>query len=462
MAKLWEGRFSKETDATVNDFNASIRFDKRLIKEDIEGSIAHASMLGATGIIGAFDAEAIVNGLKGIAADIESGILTIDESAEDVHTFVEGVLTERIGSAGKKLHTARSRNDQVALDMRLFVKKAAAETVEKTLGLIRSLLGAAEKNVGVIMPGYTHLQRAQPVAFSHYMLAYVNMFLRDKGRIEDCVKRADFLPLGSAALAGTSYPIDRKAVAESLGFGGVCANSLDGVSDRDFVLEFAFCLSALMMHLSRLSEEIILWNTSEFGFIELDDAFSTGSSIMPQKKNPDVAELTRGKTGRVYGDLMALLTVMKGLSLAYNKDMQEDKEALFDAFDTAKLCLTVTAGMIDTMKVNAANMEKASEKGFINATDAADYLTKKGVPFRDAYKCSGELVAECIRKGKTLRELSIEEFKAHNELFENDVYDELDVKNCAEKRTSYGGGSTASVLVQIEEIKEKLIKKQAD
>lgn len=461
MAKLWEGRFSKEIDETVNKFNASIFFDKRLIKEDAEGSAAHAAMLGATGIIPPEDAEAIIDGLKKIVEDIETGALEIDETAEDVHSFVEGVLTERIGSAGKKLHTARSRNDQVALDMRLFVKKAAEKVQENLLKLINALMGAAEKNIGAIMPGYTHLQRAQPVAFSHYMLAYVNMFLRDKDRLVSCVKRADYLPLGSAALAGTSYPIDRKFVAEKLGFKGVCPNSLDGVSDRDFVLEFAFCLSVVMTHLSRLSEEIILWNSSEFGFIELDDAFSTGSSIMPQKKNPDVAELTRGKTGRVYGDLMALLTVMKGLPLAYNKDMQEDKEAIFDAFDTVNMCLTVTAGMIETMKVNASNMEKAAEKGFINATDAADYLTKKGVPFRDAYKISGKLVAECIRKGKTLGELTIEEFKNHSELFEEDIYDELDVKKCAEKRTSYGGGSTASVLVQIDEIKEKLIEKQA-
>ena len=461
MAKLWEGRFSKEIDETVNKFNASIFFDKRLIKEDAEGSAAHAAMLGATGIIPPEDAEAIIDGLKKIVEDIETGALEIDETAEDVHSFVEGVLTERIGSAGKKLHTARSRNDQVALDMRLFVKKAAGQVADNLLKLINSLMSAAEKNIGAIMPGYTHLQRAQPVAFSHYMLAYVNMFLRDKDRLVSCVKRADYLPLGSAALAGTSYPIDRKFVAEKLGFKGVCPNSLDGVSDRDFVLEFAFCLSVVMTHLSRLSEEIILWNSSEFGFIELDDAFSTGSSIMPQKKNPDVAELTRGKTGRVYGDLMALLTVMKGLPLAYNKDMQEDKEAIFDAFDTVNMCLTVTAGMIETMKVNASNMEKAAEKGFINATDAADYLTKKGVPFRDAYKISGKLVAECIRKGKTLGELTIEEFKNHSELFEEDIYDELDVKKCAEKRTSYGGGSTASVLVQIEEIKEKLIEKQA-
>lgn len=453
MAKLWEGRFGKETDAGVNSFNSSIFFDKTLIEEDIKGSIAHAEMLGATGIIAAEDAELIVNGLNGILADIKSGILVIDEKAEDVHTFVESVLTERIGAAGKKLHTARSRNDQVALDTRIYVKKKIVSVKNKILRLIKTLVKTAEENIGIIMPGYTHLQRAQPVAFSHYMLAYVNMFMRDKSRLEDCCKRADYLPLGSAALAGTSYPIDRFYVAEKLGFGHVCANSLDGVSDRDFVIEFIFCLSTVMMHLSRLSEEIILWNSSEFGFIELDDAFSTGSSIMPQKKNPDVAELARGKTGRVYGDLVAILTVMKGLPLAYNKDMQEDKEALFDAVDTVEICLPVVAGMIDTMTVRADNMEKAAQKGFINATDVADYLTKKGVPFRDAYKCSGALVAECIKQGKTLNELPLSEYKKFNNLFENDIYRETDIKNCAEKRTSYGGGSNQSVKIQISEIK---------
>lgn len=453
MAKLWEGRFGKETDAGVNSFNSSIFFDKTLIEEDITGSIAHAEMLGATGIIAAEDAELIVNGLNGILADIKSGILVIDEKAEDVHTFVESVLTERIGAAGKKLHTARSRNDQVALDTRIYVKKKIVSVKNKILRLIKTLVKTAEENIGIIMPGYTHLQRAQPVVFSHYMLAYVNMFMRDKSRLEDCCKRADYLPLGSAALAGTSYPIDRFYVAEKLGFGHVCANSLDGVSDRDFVIEFIFCLSTVMMHLSRLSEEIILWNSSEFGFIELDDAFSTGSSIMPQKKNPDVAELARGKTGRVYGDLMAILTVMKGLPLAYNKDMQEDKEALFDAVDTVEICLPVVAGMIDTMTVRADNMEKAAQKGFINATDVADYLTKKGVPFRDAYKCSGALVAECIKQGKTLNELPLSEYKKFNNLFENDIYRETDIKNCAEKRTSYGGGSNQSVKIQISEIK---------
>ena len=453
MAKLWEGRFGKETDAGVNSFNSSIFFDKTLIEEDITGSIAHAEMLGATGIIAAEDAELIVNGLNGILADIKSGILVIDEKAEDVHTFVESVLTERIGAAGKKLHTARSRNDQVALDTRIYVKKKIVSVKNKILRLIKTLVKTAEENIGIIMPGYTHLQRAQPVAFSHYMLAYVNMFMRDKSRLEDCCKRADYLPLGSAALAGTSYPIDRFYVAEKLGFGHVCANSLDGVSDRDFVIEFIFCLSTVMMHLSRLSEEIILWNSSEFGFIELDDAFSTGSSIMPQKKNPDVAELARGKTGRVYGDLMAILTVMKGLPLAYNKDMQEDKEALFDAVDTVEICLPVVAGMIDTMTVRADNMEKAAQKGFINATDVADYLTKKGVPFRDAYKCSGALVVECIKQGKTLNELPLSEYKKFNNLFENDIYRETDIKNCAEKRTSYGGGSNQSVKIQISEIK---------
>lgn len=456
MGKLWAGRFSKETDGQVNDFNSSISFDQRLYEEDITGSIAHAQMLGATGIIDPADAEKIVVGLKGILADVQSGALSIDPTAEDIHTFNEATLTARIGDAGKKLHTARSRNDQVALDTRLYVKKEIVAVKEETLNLVKTLADVAEKNLGVIMPGYTHLQRAQPVAFSHYMTAYANMFLRDAGRLSDCLVRADVLPLGSAALAGTSYPIDRFMVAEKLGFANVCSNSLDGVSDRDFVIEFTSVLSILMMHLSRFSEEIILWSSSEFKFIELDDGFSTGSSIMPQKKNPDVAELVRGKTGRVYGDLMALLTVMKGLPLAYNKDMQEDKELLFDAVDTVKACLPVFNGMIGTMTVLGENMTKAAEKGFINATDVADYLTKKGVPFRDAYKCSGGLVAYCIKNGKTLNELSIEEYKTFHELFEEDIYKEIDVKACAEKRSSYGGGSTASVKTQLAELKEKL------
>ena len=456
MGKLWAGRFSKETDGQVNDFNSSVSFDKRLYEEDITGSIAHAEMLGATGIIPAEDAEKIVVGLQGILADIENGKLEIDLTAEDIHTFNEATLTARIGDAGKKLHTARSRNDQVALDTRLYVKKKIVAVKEETLTLVKTLVEVAEKHNGVIMPGYTHLQRAQPVAFSHYMLAYANMFLRDVGRLSDCLERADVLPLGSAALAGTSYPIDRFMVAEKLGFKNVCANSLDGVSDRDFVIEFTSAIAMLMMHLSRFSEEIILWSSSEFKFVELDDGFSTGSSIMPQKKNPDVAELVRGKTGRVYGDLMALLTVMKGLPLAYNKDMQEDKELLFDAVDTVEACLPVFNGMIATMTVLGENMEKAAEKGFINATDVADYLTKKGVPFRDAYKCSGGLVAYCIPKGKTLNELTLEEYKNFHTLFEQDIYREIDVKACAEKRSSYGGGSPASVEVQLKELKEKL------
>ena len=456
MGKLWAGRFTKETDGQVNDFNSSVSFDKRLYEEDITGSIAHAQMLGATGIIPAEDAEKIVVGLQGILADIESGKLEIDPTAEDIHTFNEATLTARIGDAGKKLHTARSRNDQVALDTRLYVKKKIVAVKEETLTLVKTLVEVAEKHNGVIMPGYTHLQRAQPVAFSHYMLAYANMFLRDVGRLSDCLERADVLPLGSAALAGTSYPIDRFMVAEKLGFKNVCANSLDGVSDRDFVIEFTSALAMLMMHLSRFSEEIILWSSSEFKFVELDDGFSTGSSIMPQKKNPDVAELVRGKTGRVYGDLMALLTVMKGLPLAYNKDMQEDKELLFDAVDTVEACLPVFNGMIATMTVLGENMERAAEKGFINATDVADYLTKKGVPFRDAYKCSGGLVAYCIQTGKTLNELTMEEYKNFHDLFEEDIYAEIDIKACAEKRSSYGGGSPASVEVQLKELKEKL------
>ena len=454
MAKLWTGRFSKEVDKGVNDFNSSIAVDGRLYKEDITGSIAHANMLGATGIIAEEDAEKIVNGLQGILKDLESGELTIDPTAEDIHTFVESTLTERIGDAGKKLHTARSRNDQVALDARMYAKTAIDEVVKDAENLIKILVNKAEKYQEVIMPGYTHLQRAQPVAFSHYLLAYAQMLLRDIGRLKDAKKRADVLPLGSAALAGTSYPIDRNMVAKELGFADVSANSLDGVSDRDFVIETVSAISLLMTHLSRMSEEIILWSSSEFKFVELDDAFSTGSSIMPQKKNPDVAELVRGKTGRVYGDLMAILTVMKGLPLAYNKDMQEDKEILFDAVDTAKACLPVFGGMIDTMSILPENMEKAAEKGFINATDVADYLTKKGVPFRDAYKCAGGLVAECIKQGKTLNELPLETYKAFHELFEKDVYQEIDIKVCAEKRTSYGGGSPASVKTQLAEWKK--------
>ena len=459
MAKLWTGRFSKEVDAGVNDFNSSISFDKRLYEEDITGSIAHAQMLGATGIIDAEDAEKIVVGLQGILADIQSGALPIDPLAEDIHTFVESVLTERIGDAGKKLHTARSRNDQVALDTRLYVKKAADGVKNDLMALISTLVTVAEKHQDVIMPGYTHLQRAQPVSFGHYLLAYANMFLRDASRLTDAKKRADVLPLGSAALAGTSYPIDRELVAKKLGFAAVCSNSLDGVSDRDFVIEFVSALSLTMTHLSRMSEEIILWSSSEFKFVELDDAFSTGSSIMPQKKNPDVAELVRGKTGRVYGDLMALLTVMKGLPLAYNKDMQEDKELLFDAVDTVEACLPVFTGMIDTMTVLPENMERAALKGFINATDVADYLTKKGVPFRDAYKCAGGLVAECIRCGTTLNDLPLDVYKSFHDLFEEDVYADIDITVCAQKRTSYGGGSPASVQKQIEEWKALLGKR---
>lgn len=458
MAKLWTGRFSKDVDEGVNDFNSSISVDKRLWKEDITGSIAHATMLGATGIISEEDADKIVSGLQKIMEDVESGALAIDMKAEDIHTFVEGELTARIGDAGKKLHTARSRNDQVALDTRMYVKTAIDDLVSEIKRLLEILVDKAEKNVGVIMPGYTHLQRAQPVAFSHYLLAYANMLLRDVGRLKDSRKRADVLPLGSAALAGTSYPIDRKMVAEKLGFASVCSNSLDGVSDRDFVIETVSAIATLMTHLSRMSEEIILWSSSEFKFVELDDAFSTGSSIMPQKKNPDVAELARGKTGRVYGDLMAILTVMKGLPLAYNKDMQEDKEILFDAVDTAKACLPVFGGMIDTMTVLPQNMEKAAEKGFINATDVADYLTKKGTPFRDAYKCAGSLVAECIKQNKTLNELDLATYKTFNEKFEEDIFAEIEIKACAEKRSSYGGGSTASVRTQLKEMKDALEK----
>jgi argininosuccinate lyase len=456
MAKMWAGRFGKDEDASVNDFNSSVGFDARLYAEDIAGSIAHAQMLGKTGIIPAEDAEKITGGLKGILSDLESGTLKIDSDAEDIHMFIEQVLTERIGAAGKKLHTARSRNDQVALDVRIFVKKSIASVKRELIGFSDILVSVAEKHKTAIMPGYTHLQRAQPVTFGHYMMAYAEMFGRDITRLMDCYKRADVMPLGSAALAGTSYPIDRGMVAQTLGFSKVGENSLDGVSDRDFVIEFVFCLSVVMMHLSRLAEEVVLWTSAEFKFLELDDGFATGSSIMPQKKNPDVAELVRGKTGRVYGDLTALLTVMKGLPLAYNKDMQEDKESLFDAVDTVLICLPVFGKMLATAEVLEKNMEKAAEKGFINATDAADYLAKKGMPFRDAYKVSGGLVAECIKRGVTLNALPIEVYKEASGLFEADVYDAIKLSACVEKRASEGGPAYASVTRQITEMKEFL------
>ena len=450
--KLWGGRFSKETDALVNELNASIGFDQRLYREDIEGSIVHAEMLGDRGIISRADAGAVIEGLKGILADVEAGKVEFTPDNEDIHMNVEALLTARVGDAGKRLHTARSRNDQVALDFRLYVRREIGTVVGQLLDLEKVLCRRAREYQTAVMPGYTHLQRAQPISFAQHLLAYGAMFRRDVTRLEDCRKRLNECPLGSGALAGTTYPIDRFQTAAGLGFDGPCGNSLDGVSDRDYALELLGALSILMMHLSRFAEEVILWCSWEFKFIELDDAYSTGSSIMPQKKNPDVAELVRGKTGRVYGDLMGLLTVMKGLPLAYNKDMQEDKEPVFDALDTVTMCLPVFADMIGTMTVLPENMRKAAGRGFINATDCADYLTKKGMPFRDAYTATGRLVADCAARGKTLEELSLEELRSVSDLFGEDVYEALKLENCMALRKSFGGPAIAETTRQIHEI----------
>ncbi len=453
MAQLWKGRFKKELAKETNDFNSSISFDCRMFEEDIKGSIAHATMLGATGIIEKGESEKIVAGLKKILDDIKSGKLKIDMDAEDIHTFVEGELTARLGQTGKRLHTARSRNDQVALDIRLVLRKEIDEISQMLKGLIAVLCNKAEENKTTIMPGYTHLQRAQPITFAHHLMAYCSMLCRDLDRLADVKKRMNVLPLGSGALAGTTYPIDRGLVADLLGFDSVCLNSLDGVSDRDFCIELASALSLIMVHLSRFSEEIIMWCSWEFKFIELDDAFSTGSSIMPQKKNPDIAELVRGKSGRVFGDLTTLLTVMKGIALAYNKDMQEDKEAIFDAVDTVKMCLNAFTPMIDTMTVLKDNMRSAAAKGFINATDCADYLVGKGLAFRDAYKATGELVAICIDKGVTLEELPIEDYQSVCNIFDNDVYAAINLEKCVNDRTAIGGPAVASVEIQIQNAK---------
>ncbi|HJB32080.1 argininosuccinate lyase [uncultured Oscillibacter sp.] len=452
--KLWGGRFQKETDQLVNELNASISFDQRLYREDITGSMAHARMLGDCGIISKEDAAAIIGGLQGILADIEAGKVTFTADNEDIHMNVEALLTARIGDAGKRLHTARSRNDQVALDFRMYVREQIPVMVSQLLELETVLCRQAKKYQTAVMPGYTHLQRAQPISFAQHLMAYASMFRRDVTRLEDCGKRLDECPLGSGALAGTTYPIDRWETAQALGFAAPMSNSLDGVSDRDYALELLSGLSILMMHLSRFAEEVILWCSWEFKFIELDDAYATGSSIMPQKKNPDVAELVRGKTGRVYGDLMSLLTVMKGLPLAYNKDMQEDKEPVFDAIDTVEMCLPVFAAMLDTMTVRTDNMRKAAGHGFINATDCADYLTKKGMPFRDAYTVTGHLVAQCTAQGKTLEELTLEELKAVSPLFEQDVYDALNLENCMALRSSYGGPAVSETTRQIGEIEQ--------
>ncbi|MGN0454914.1 MAG: argininosuccinate lyase [Ruminococcus sp.] len=456
--QLWKGRFQKALSKTTNDFNSSISFDSRMYKEDIEGSIAHATMLGKCGIIKEEEAEDIVKGLKGIEKDIENGDLKIDMECEDIHTFVEGELTKRLGDNGKRLHTARSRNDQVALDIKLYLKKETVNLKDMLEKLVEVLCNKAEEYSDTVMPGYTHLQRAQPITFGHHLLAYAEMFLRDISRIDDCRKRMDEMPLGSCALAGTTYPIDRNITASLLDFERVTNNSLDGVSDRDHCMELASALSIVMVHLSRFSEEIIMWCSWEFKFVELDDAFSTGSSIMPQKKNPDIAELVRGKSGRVFGDTMTLLTVMKGIPLAYNKDMQEDKEAIFDAVDTVKMCLTAFTPMIETMKVLPDNMRKAAAGGFINATDCADYLTKKGVPFRDAYKATGELVAVCIEKGTTLEELPLEEYRKICDVFDEGVYQAITLEKCANDRKVLGGPNSDNVKAQAQRIKKLLEK----
>ena len=453
---LWAGRFSKEIDETVNAFNSSIAFDARMYKHDIQGSIAHATMLGKCGIITEEDSEIIIKGLGEILEDIESGKLEFDPTAEDIHMFIEAELTKRYGDVGKRLHTSRSRNDQVALDLRLYLRDEIAEIREMVHKLCEVLIDLAEKNTETVMPGYTHLQRAQPITFAHHLMAYVQMFLRDLGRLDDTVKRMNVCPLGSGALAGTTYHIDREMTAELLGFDAPMANSLDGVSDRDYCIELGNTLSIIMMHLSRFSEEVILWCSWEFKFIELDDAYATGSSIMPQKKNPDITELIRGKTARVYGDLNTLLTMMKGLPLAYNKDMQEDKEAIFDAVDTVKLCVKTFIPMMETLTVNAENMRAAAAKGFINATDCADYLVKKGMPFRDAYKISGTLVAECISKGLTLETLPLEEYRKMTELFTEDVYEAISLETCVKGRLSQGGPSPDAVKIQIELAKKQL------
>ena len=456
MAMMWAGRFSKEVDSKVNAFNSSIAFDARMYRQDIEGSIAHATMLGEQGIISMSDSLELIGGLKEILDDIESGKLEFDSNAEDIHMFIEAELTKRLGDVGKRLHTSRSRNDQVALDIRLYLRDEIKEIRLLIKQLIETLCKIAEQHADTIMPGYTHLQRAQPITFGHHMMAYAQMLLRDIDRLNDTERRMNVNPLGSCALAGTTYNIDRFRTSSLLGMTEPMPNSLDGVSDRDFCIELASALSVCMMHLSRFSEEIILWSSWEFKFIELDDAFSTGSSIMPQKKNPDVTELIRGKTARVIGDNMTLLTMMKGLPLAYNKDMQEDKEAIFDAVDNIKLCLVTFIPMLDTMTVLKDNMRNAAAKGFINATDCADYLVKKGMPFRTAYKITGGLVAMCISKNTTLEELPIEDYKQQSELFDNDVYTAISLDTCVKERKSYGGPAPENVMEQIKLTRKKL------
>ncbi len=460
MAKMWQGRFSKELDEKVNDFNSSISFDSRMYKEDISGSIIHVTMLGKKGIISEEDSRLIAKELSAIYEEIESGKLAFDPTAEDIHMFIESVLTERLGEVGKRLHTARSRNDQVALDLRMYLRGQIDVIVGLIKSLIKVLVKKAEENLDTVMPGYTHLQRAQPITFAHHLMAYVEMFKRDMVRMFNCFSLMNECPLGSGALATTTYPIDREFTAKHLGFDNPMYNSLDGVSDRDYVIELANAIAICMMHLSRLSEEVVLWSSWEFKFIELDDAYATGSSIMPQKKNPDICELIRGKTGRVQGNLTALLTMMKGLPLAYNKDMQEDKEAIFDSVDTIKLCLSTIAPMLDTMTVNKENMRKAGQKGFINATDCADYLVKKGLAFRDAYKIVGTLVGICVEKGTTLDKLDIAEYKKICEVFEEDVYEAIDLATCVKGRNVTGGPAPEAVAKHIELIKNTVLKEE--
>ncbi len=453
MAKMWAGRTSGATEKIADDFNSSIAFDCRMYKQDITGSMAHAAMLARQGIITQSDADTLIVGLSGILEDLENGTLAMDMEAEDIHMFVEQELTNRLGDVGKRLHTARSRNDQVALDVRMYLRDEIDEIVCLLSALLRAITEKAETYKAAIMPGYTHLQRAQPITFGHHLMAYAMMLIRDVGRLKDCRKRMNISPIGCCALAGTTYATDREFEAGKLGFDGPCMNSLDGVSDRDFCVELMSAIAVLMMHLSRFSEEIILWSSWEFKFIELSDAYTTGSSIMPQKKNPDMAELVRGKTGRVYGDLMALLTTLKGIPLAYNKDMQEDKESVFDACDTVKMCLKVFEGMVSTLTANCDNMKKAAQKGFINATDLADYLVKKGLPFRSAYKISGQLVAMCIQQDTVLEEVPLDTYRQYSPLFEADVYGDIDLSACVEKRISLGGTSVQSVETQIALVK---------
>lgn len=454
--KLWGGRFSKATDALVDDFNSSIRFDARMYKQDIKGSMAHAEMLGRQGIIPKDDAALIVKTLGEILKDIENGKVEFSIDAEDIHMNIETILTERIGDAGKKLHTGRSRNDQVALDLRMYLRDESDELLEMLKNTMTVLLDLASAHLDTIMPGYTHLQKAQPVTFAHHVMAYFQMFSRDLERLTDCRRRVNVMPLGSGALAGTTYPLDREFVAEKLGFDAVTANSLDGVSDRDFVIEFLSVLSMIMMHLSRFCEELVLWSSHEFAFVEMDDSYSTGSSIMPQKKNPDVAELIRGKTGRVYGHLMSLLTTMKGLPLAYNKDMQEDKEAVFDALDTVKLCLPVFTNMVRTMKVNGEKMKQGAKGGFTNATDIADYLVKKGVPFRSSHAVVGKMVARAVETNRDLDEFFLSEFQEFSDLIEEDIYNAIDVATCVAERNITGGPAKEQVQKEIDKGYEQL------